>query len=212
MLVEGQTEETVVREVLEPYLRNRGVWVTQSILVTRRVAGGSWHHGGATWWARVAYDIRTLLRDSSLDILTTLIDYYGFPNDAPGMVDRPRGSPEERVRHVENALAVEFADPRFVPNLVLHEIEAWVYAAVDQLELLYGDPVLAATLRAELAEAGGAESINEGLCTAPSKRLLNHCPGYVKTIDGPLAIAELGIPELRQRCPHVDRWLGRICG
>jgi hypothetical protein len=29
----------------------------------------------------------------------------------------------------------------------------------------------------------------------------------VKTLDGPLAVAELGLPGLRALCPHLDRWL-----
>jgi len=139
LLVEGQTEETVAREVLAPYLGERGFWITSSILVTRRPAGSAWNRGGVTSWSRLAGDVRRLLRDSSLDILTTMIDYYGFPVDAPGMADRPDGCAPERVRHVESAIATTVGDPRFVPHLVLHELEAWVFAAADQLASLRGE-------------------------------------------------------------------------
>jgi hypothetical protein len=40
--------------------------------------------------------------------------------------------------------------------------------------------------------------------------LAQYCPGYEKTADGPLVIEELGLPALRQRCPHLDRWLTEL--
>jgi hypothetical protein len=57
-----------------------------------------------------------------------MFDYYAFPADAPGMADRPHGSPYARIQHVESALVKAIDDKRFVPNLILHEIEAWVFA------------------------------------------------------------------------------------
>jgi hypothetical protein len=210
LLVEGQTEETVVRNVVEPYFRARGYWVTQSVLVTKKPAGRAWHHGGVASWGQIERDVRHLLRDSSLDILTTVIDYYAFPSDAPGMADRPAAGPVARVRHVEEAVAVAVGDPRFVPHLVLHELEAWVFAAAHQLADLSGDPALASALQAEVKGAGGVELIDEGPETAPSKRLARLCPGYTKTLDGPLVIADLGIVRLRACCPHMDAWLRRL--
>lgn len=38
------------------------------------------------------------------------------------------------------------------------------------------------------------------------------CPTYAKTIDGPLAVFELGLSVLRARCPHLDGWLTRLDG
>jgi Domain of unknown function (DUF4276) len=209
LLVEGQTEETVAREVFAPHLVSNGLWVSTSILVTRRPAGQRWDRGGVSTWAKALGDIRRLLGDTSIDALTTLIDYYGLPPDVPGMSTRPAASPIDRVNHVEDAMARAVGDPRFVPHLVLHELEAWVYAA-DHLAALRGEPQLADVLHAESREAGGPELVNEGPATAPSKRLARHCSDYVKTLDGPLAIGELGLPELRRRCPHMDAWLLRL--
>jgi hypothetical protein len=60
LLVEGQTEETIVRDVLEPYLAAEGCLVTSSILTTRRPAGGPAHHGGVTSWPKLEREIRML--------------------------------------------------------------------------------------------------------------------------------------------------------
>jgi hypothetical protein len=77
---------------------------TYSILKTKQPAGGPAYKGGASTWAKLEHDLRELLRDSSTTVLTTLLDYYAFPQKAPGMTDRPQGSPYDRVLHVESAL------------------------------------------------------------------------------------------------------------
>jgi energy-coupling factor transporter ATP-binding protein EcfA2 len=83
---------------------------------------------------------------------------------------------------------------------------------VEQLGDLYDDPEPAERLVVDSVEAGGPELVNDGPETAPSKRLARYRPGYVKTLDGPSVIAALGLPELRSRCPHLDRWLTRLGG
>ncbi|QFZ16790.1 DUF4276 family protein [Saccharothrix syringae] len=206
LLVEGQTEEVVVNSVIAPHLRSLGWTPTLSLVKTKRPAGGPAHKGGVTSWARVERDVGLLLNDSSVEVLTTLFDYYAFPADAPGMDDRPPGDAYRRVDHVERRLAEAVGDRRFRPHLVLHEVEAWVFAAAEELGLLLGDD-LASLLRRDVAVAGGPELVNDGPATAPSKRLLAYCPTYLKTSDGPLAIQELGVGGLRARCPHLDAWL-----
>ncbi|GAB2990793.1 DUF4276 family protein [Saccharothrix stipae] len=206
LLVEGQTEEVVADSVIRPHLEALG-WVTSlSLVKTKRPAAGPSHKGGVTGWGQVQRDIRLLLNDTSLDVLTTLFDYYAFPADCPGMGDRPPGDVYERVGHVERCLVEAVGDRRFRPNLVVHELEAWVFAAADELGQFLG-PELAERLSEDVRAAGGPESVNDGPATAPSKRLLDYCPGYVKTVDGPLAIQDLGLARLRAVCPHLDAWL-----
>jgi len=88
----------------------------------------------------------------------------------------------------------------------LHEIEAWVFAAAAELGACVDDDHLVARLASDTDAAGGPELVNDDPRTAPSKRLLRYYPGYVKTLDGPLAIAELGVAALRAKCPHLDGW------
>lgn len=123
------------------------------------------------------------------------------------MADRPDGAAIERVEHVERAMSDHFNDRRFHPHLVLHEVEAWVFAAREQLGWLFADEDLTSRLKADVAAAHGPEGINDHPDTAPSKRLARYCASYVKTQDGPLAIADLGIERLRRECPHLASWL-----
>ncbi|QFU85300.1 DUF4276 family protein [Amycolatopsis sp. YIM 10] len=208
LLVEGQTEEEVVRLVLSPYLAARGWIVTSSIVRTKQSADA--RRGGVTSWAKIERDIRMLLGSTKLRVLTTLFDYYGFPADAPGMADRPTGSAADRVRHVERALVAAVGDHRFLPHLILHETETWVFAAGTELAELRWTPELADGLKHDIAAAGGAELINDSPDTAPSKRLIAYCDGYAKVVEGPLAIEDLGIEGLKRQCPHFAGWLTRL--
>jgi hypothetical protein len=210
ILCEGQTEEILVRDVIGPHFATMEVRVTKSTFITKRPAGGPAFKGGLSNWAKLEPELRRLLHDSSTTVLTTLFDYYAFPADAPGMTDRPHGSPYERVQHVESALAKAVDDRRFLPNLVLHEIEAWVLADCGRLGEVMGDNVPALELERAVRLESGPELVNDGTDTAPSKRIMRAYPQYIKTIDGPLVIADAGLDAIRYRCPHTNDWLRQI--
>ncbi|WET79744.1 DUF4276 family protein [Amycolatopsis sp. QT-25] len=210
ILVEGQTEEIVVNNVLEPYLQNQGWMVTKSIVTTKRPATGPASRGGVSSWSKLKNEIMLLLRSSDIHTLTTLFDFYGFPADSPGMNDQPPCGPYDRVQHVERSLTTAISDPRFVPHLILHELETWAFAAAEQLGWLFSGSDLTTLLLKDVRDAGGPELVNDGPNTAPSKRLARYCASYSKTNDGPLAIADLGIEELTAQCPHFAAWLTQL--
>ncbi|WP_420847683.1 DUF4276 family protein [Natronosporangium hydrolyticum] len=68
----------------------------------------------------------------------------------------------------------------------------------------------ASRLHHVVTSAGGPELVNDGVDTAPSKRISAALPRYSKTIDGPLCIQELGLAKLRATCPHLDAWLTEL--
>jgi hypothetical protein len=165
ILVEGQTEEMVAQDVIAPHFSSSTTWVDWSIYKTKRPAGGQAFKGGLSRWPKLEREIRRLLRDSSTTILTTLFDYYAFPDDAPGMLDRPGGSPYGRVRHVEQALFKAIGDPRFLPNLVLHEVEAWVLADCVRLGELMGNVQAAIRLQRIVSQESSPELVDDGTDT-----------------------------------------------
>ena len=212
VLVEGATEERLVQQVLQPELLVRNVWITPVVLKTRRAAGCSHDRGGVSKWRKVEDDIRALLRNSAIDMVTTVLDLYGLPSDTPGLSDAPAGDAYARVGHVEKSIAQVVDNERFLPFLALHETEAWVLAAADELAELVESPPPADTLRSHVVAAGGPELVNDGPDTAPSKRILKAHPTYRKVVDGPDAIDLLGLTALRAVCPHLDTWLRRVEG
>ena len=212
VLVEGQTEERFVNECLEPHLRAQGLFVVPKIVTTKRVAAGADFKGGVASYGHVQGDLVRLLHDSNASVVTTLLDYYALPDAFPGMANRPAGSARDRVAHVEAAWAVLVGDPRFVPHLALHELEAWVFAAPARLEpWMFDDDARIVAAIAELAAVHATpEDINEGPQTAPSKRLRAAFPAYQKTLHGPIAMSAIGVERIRASCPHFAAWLGRL--
>ena len=212
VLVEGQSEERVVNECLGPYMQERGLVLTPTIVKTKRVVGGPDFKGGVASYAQIRRDLGFLLHDTGASVITTLLDYYAVPDDFPGMTDRPPRSANARVTHVEAVWASSVGDRRFVPHLALHELEAWVFADPSRLEswMFDDDAAIIAAIAQVAAAHGTPEDINEGQHTAPSKRLRNAFSAYQKTLHGPLAIAAIGIDRICAVCPHFARWLDAL--
>lgn len=212
VLVEGQTEERVIRECLNPYLWRRGLNLTPTIVTTKRVVGAAPFKGGAVRFGQVQGDLKRLLHDTGAAVVTTMFDYYALPQDFPGLLSRPAGSARSRIEHVEATWAASIGDRRFVPHLVLHELEAWVYAAPSRLEpwMFDDDAAVIATIAATSAAHETPEDIDEGPETAPSKRLKKAFSAYQKTLHSLLAISATGIDLVRATCPHFAGWLERV--
>src|SRR4051794_40884440 len=98
ILVEGQTEERFVKDVLGPALFVRELFFHATILVTKRVKDGPNFKGGVTNFARFKNDAQRLLNSAGGALVTTMLDYYRLPLDFPGMDSRPpNATPLERV-------------------------------------------------------------------------------------------------------------------
>jgi hypothetical protein len=212
VVVEGQTEEAFVKELIKPHLDDRTVYTSVTI-VGKIIAQkrGHQNRGGGHFrhWQR---DIERILGGDRSDDLrvTTLFDLYGLPDDFPALT--VHGADRDTVRRcasLEGALGAVFEDPRFVPYIQRHEFEALVLAALPSLhELLDAEDDLAGlkTLQASLGSAA-PEDINDGETTAPSKRLLAHVPSFSKTLHGPLATGATGLASIRAQCPRFDAWV-----
>lgn len=209
ILVEGQTEERFVKDVLTPYYAEKNIFITPTILTTKVVKDGANFKGGVTRYIKIKNDLSKLLNDSSV-LVTTLIDYYGLPTDTPGMGDRPMGSAVERVTHVENAIHTDMGSPKnLIPFLALHEFEALLFTdpQITAATLLERDKADALT---QIASGLQPEEINEHVESAPSKRIVSVFPAFRKTLHGPTAAKRIGLSKLREKCPHFNQWLDRI--
>lgn len=203
VFVEGQTEESFVKQLVAPHLMAHGIVSTTPLLL----GGGHWKQ-----WHR---DIATVLRQQrgAAVRFTTLFDLYGLPRGFPRADDlRAIEDSRRRAAAVEEAVAEAFADARLVPYVQRHEFEALVLAALDVVDWIFDDAAQArgvAALRAEIGDRD-PEEINDGPRTAPSKRLIAHIPGYDKVLHGEMATTTLGLAPLRARCPGFDGWIRRL--
>jgi len=218
ILVEGYTEEPFVKQVLNPYLEDRGLWLECTIINTKVVQNGPNFKGGVKAYAQVHKDLRRLVNNTGGQLVTTLFDYYAFPADAPGMNDRPEGAATAvKVQHVERGIHAYYEFPRnLLPFLALHELEAWLFAQPDAVAHVKGAPERAALLKGIRSAVASPEAINDTPEGAPSKRLLALFPGndgydkYNKRIDGPAALERIGLDTVRSECLHFDTWLKQL--
>ncbi|MCP4550336.1 MAG: DUF4276 family protein [bacterium] len=219
VLVEGQTEETFVRDVLWGHLQASGVHVTAIIATTKRLKSGRKFKGGVAKYQQIKRDIQRLLADRSAAAVTTMIDYYGLPADFPG-----RGtltgeeSCYERVKHLEREMRADIRSQRFLPYLSLHEFEALLLTSPRHFAATFQDQQIATHLTTMLDSVISPEEINDDPITHPSARINQLVPGYKKRLHGPMIAGRIGLNAIRQRCPHFDRWvtslerLGRSAG
>lgn len=207
VLVEGQTEERFVKDVLCPHLWPRGIDTIPKVVTTKRVKRGPDFKGGITDYKKAENDLRRLLNDTGAASVTTFIDYYGLPADFPGIDSRPPVSPHDRARHVEKEWTKAINHSRFHPYLMVHEFEALLFAKPDELvRALYKSDLLPELERIRNAFPT-PEDINDDPETAPSKRILRVLPGYQKTLHGPLITKRTGIEIMRGECSHFNEWL-----
>lgn len=211
VLVEGQTEETFVNQVLSPDLVSKGIGLVPKILATKITKQGKQYKGGVSTYARAKRDLLRLMRDSSAVLVTTMLDYYALPDDFPGMATRPVSpDPYVRVKHVEDAFASDVSDSRFLPYLSVHELEAILFADLDACSYVFNDNNVLATLKAVRQAFANPEHIDEGPSTAPSKRILAVFDAYQKVVHGAQAGKAIGVQKIREQCPHFDEWLRRL--
>lgn len=211
MLVEGQSEEVFVKRTLAPYLAERRVYVQPPIVLwTKRLDSGGGFRGGVSDWNQIRRSLDPLTRDSDAWV-TTLLDFYGLPEDFPGYQAAIQpGDPRERVASLQEAFMAAVGHPRFVPFLALHELEAWVFTAPDVVAEHFGTPRLAARVRQVSEQAGNPELINLGDSSHPKARLQGMGTGYKESSDGPTLLEKIGIEAIRDACPHFAAWLTRL--
>ena len=211
ILVEGQTEERFVKDVLQPHLWGIGVHPEPKIATTKRVKHGIHFKGGITDFKKVEGDLRRLLGDTDAALITTMIDYYGLPDDFPGKQGLSGRTSHERAKELEVALDLHFnAGPRFAAYLMIHEFEAFLFCRPAVLAEVMNAPSSHQQLQAIRNGFPSPEDINDNPITAPSARVLNVFPGYRKRLHGPLTTSRIGLDAMRQQCTHFNQWVSRL--
>lgn len=218
--VEGQTEEDFVNEVLREHLVNQGYE-----LVSARIMGNARlrrRRGGIRPWPSVRRDIVNHLRQDSGCIATTMVDFYGLPQQGDGAWPGRAGALGLDVQHkasrverslldsVTEEMGAGFNRERFVPFVVMHEFEGLLFSDCAAFGEGIGRQDLVPNLRRIRDEFETPEHIDDSPITSPSKRLEDLVPGYEKPLLGTLAVLEIGLARIREECPHLDRWLGRL--
>ena len=212
-VVEGQTEETFVRDVLAEHLAIHGVYGAARCVETSRTRLKIFK-GGMSTYARAKGDIERWLKEDRGAYLTTMFDLYGLPDDFPNMAKRPPvHDPHRNAQLIEDGIAADIGDPRFIPYIQVHEFEALLFCAPAITDAALRSPPTVSRLK-ELQAISGAfpspEHIDDGADTAPSKRIVQLYTGYRKQVFGPLITKRIGLTALRGQCPHFHDWVSKL--
>jgi len=225
MIVEGQTEETFVRDVLADHLVPFGVYPSARRVETGRKripgsprGGQRIFRGGMTTYQKARKDILRWIKQeqNSPDVfVSTMFDFYALPEDFPGFHQAmAKPTPESRVQALEAAFGNDIGFARFIPYIQLHEFEALVLAdprrIAPQFERNETDQAIRSLV--ELVQSSPPEAIDDGDETAPSKRIIHVIPEYegAKSSAGPQIVQAIGIAKIRRACPHFDRWVSQL--
>jgi hypothetical protein len=212
ILVEGQTEETFVNNLLYPYLSKFGIFSVPIIITTKRTKSGIKFKGGNDFLSFIN-DLKKLIYGTSQGCVTTFIDYYALPSEFPGYTDRQKFSSQiKKVEFLEEKLFEHLSFPKnFIPYIQLHEFETFLFADTEGFNR-YLSPKEADlnSLNKIIGSHVNPEDIDEGKDTAPSKRILQHYPSYDKVTEGNLILMDIGINTLLEKCPHFRSWVKKL--
>ena len=210
VVVEGQTEQKFIKDVLAPYLYNKGIFMTPI------VASKKGQKGGDIKFQRVKRDIVNILKQSDVDVVSTFMDYYGvkewpgkdsiLSNSTPGQIAATMNSAAKN----EISHDYDYLNPsqRFIPFIAVHEFETLLFS--DTKVLAEGLGVDQATVDATVNKFPSLEHINNSRETAPSKRLEAWFPQYGKTTTGIAIAKKIPIDTMRSKCPLFNQWLTAI--
>lgn len=218
VVVEGQTEQTFVRDVLAPEL------AITNIYLYPRLIGKPGHKGGDIRFDRAKDDICNFLKQETNTYITTMFDFYRIDGQWPGrdtinqrIQSGSRLSSIQKARILEEAtkerIQEEFSEfnseTRFIPYIEMHEFEALLFSKPSVLAQAIGRD------ESEINEIledfdNNPEEINDHSDTAPSKRLEALRSGYRKVVMGKSISESIGIPTIRRECTHFNNWLDKI--
>ena len=217
IVVEGQTEQTFVRDVLAPHMAHEGIYL-HPILI-----GKPGHKGGDVRFVRAKNDIGNCLRQRSDTYISTMFDYFRIDSKWPGRAEVRQQilngvtlTAIHKAKILETATRNEIvrnfsgydSENRFIPYIEMHEFEALLFSDADTLAEKTGIDV--SRIRRILEEYTNPEEIDDNPAKAPSKRLGALKNGYRKVAMGKTVSEAIGIQAIRRQCSHFDNWLTKL--
>ncbi len=212
VVVEGETEEAFVKRVLIPEFNHYNIFFYPRLTVTNRQLGRKGKGGfnpRTGYQTNIRKEIVRCLNDQSA-YCTTLLDLYGLPNDFPG-ISTLNPDLETKVDTLFRELENDINNPRFIPNLMVHEFEGYLFTEPQIIAReLEATPSQTRQLEQIRSDFDSPEKINDGPQTAPSKRIESIFPHYKKTYHGPLISQEISLVRMKNECYYLNKWLEKL--
>lgn len=213
-LVEGQSEEAVIKNVIAPSLANLQIYLIPKIVPTSKG-----HKGGDVSFDRLLFNLRIFLNQEKDTYITTFLDFYKLKTDFPnfnfalqqtGIYQKIEAL--ETALHSEVIYKLQCRPERFIPHIQPHELEALFFSDVKRFPNVENRwQAYVPKLQSVFDEFETPEHINNSPQTAPSKRLeAILTPDYHKNRHAPLLAKEIGLHKIESECQHFHQWLEKI--
>ena len=206
---EGQTEETFVREVLAPHFERLEIWLYPILIST-----GKQGKGGISTYGKIKREIEIKCKEDPSAWVTSMFDFYGLPKDFPEtatakQLSSPKPSSIEQAKIAISVFQKDIAQRNFIANLTVHEFEGLLFSSPEAFENWF-DISVVERIRGVRNKFKSPEHINNGIETAPSKRILAVCEKYDKILHGSYIALDIGLESIRQECSLFDQWLKKL--
>ena len=206
IVVEGQTEQEFVNDILRPYFAEYGIFHVSARLIRTSRSG----KGGLVNFQHLENDVNKILVKEQDAIVTTFIDFFRCPTNMPKYDEaKDKGNHQEAVEILESGMFDLFKNHRFIPYIQLHEFEALLFSS-DKGFNTYWEDELAEKAAKIVAEYPNPEDINSRPEKAPSKRIIEIKSDYEKVAEGNLLAMEIGIDEMLNHCPRFKQWVENL--
>jgi hypothetical protein len=204
IICEGPTEIEYCKKVLYWHLKQYNIKL-KFILILHS-------NGGIVNWEILKKQIVKHYEDNNDVTISTFIDYYGL-YESHGFVDWKLAEAEPlksvRMTILENGMKNDLnPNIKFIPFILLHEFETLAFCDYDIFEKIYDSREAKFPKLKEICDDHpNPEDINNGLKTAPSKRLIKNIKRYKKTSDSINLTFQIGLTKIRTMCPGFNAWI-----
>ena len=206
IIVEGQTEQEFVNSLIAPYMQQHGVYTVTPLLIRTSKTG----RGGFVNYEHLKNDIKKLLSSEKSDfVVSTFVDFFKIPEVPQKERWEKKATHIEQVEEMEQCIAENINDSRFIPYIQLHEFEALLFSSNKGFESFFSEDNAKDTQHI-IDTFSNPEDINTTPAGAPSKRLLAIKDDYDKVIEGNLIALEVGINDILAKCPRFRAWIEKL--
>lgn len=199
---EGKTELYFVKQILFDYFDKKEIYLIP-ILCHTKEGPQKVYKGGITSYSKVIRELKKLCHDNKNEQITSFIDYYGLKN----LPQLDAGLKKYNlIKALEMQMKADVGCSNYIPYVSFHEFESLLFSDPTKFSYLNKNAV-SKFERMLLEFEENPEFINNGISTAPSKRILNLIPGYSKTIDGLKIAKSISLQVIRSKCKHFSEWI-----
>lgn len=202
IIVEGQTEQEFVFNLMAPYFLKHGIYVYPVLIQTSKG-----HKGGFVNYQHLKKDINRQLKSQGNDIVvSTLVDFFRCPELPDKESWKEISDHRLQVVEMERAIKRDIDDWRFYPYIQLHEFETVLFSSVIGFKI-YNNDRINHQIDEIIESYPNPEDINSTPEGAPSKRLLKIIPDFDKVTAGILIALEIGMDTILDKCPRFRTWV-----